>query len=163
MQLVFALLLIVPFQATLAGGDHGHGHAHDHPAHAATQAGRPGDPRAVSRTIEITMHDNMRFVPDHVRVGAGETVRFRIRNQGRLRHEFVLGTEAELQAHARQMRARPAMRHDDPGSVSLAPGRAGEIVWRFDQPGAARYACLIPGHAEAGMVGTVEVVSTEGT
>lgn len=41
--------------------------------------------------------------------------------------------------------------------VSLDPGQRGGIVWRFDKAGTADFACLVPGHLEAGMVGKIQV------
>ncbi|MBP6599957.1 MAG: hypothetical protein KA216_11010, partial [Giesbergeria sp.] len=34
----------------------------------------------------------------------------------------------------------------------------GDIVWRFNRPGSFDFACLIPGHSEAGMKGTITVL-----
>lgn len=123
----------------------------------ASMAGKPGDPAQVSRTVKVTMDDSMRFDPGTLNVKAGETVRFFIVNQGRLPHEMVIGTADELTTHAQQMRAMPDMKHEDPSMIRLAPGQRGGIVWRFDQAGTVSYACLVPGHMEAGMVGRVEV------
>jgi uncharacterized cupredoxin-like copper-binding protein len=37
------------------------------------------------------------------------------------------------------------------------PGQAGQIVWHFNRPGEFQFACLIAGHYQAGMEGTVRV------
>jgi len=121
------------------------------------RAGRPGDPAKVSRTIEVTMDDNMRFTPDRIQVKAGETVRFFVRNTGKLQHEFVLGSMAELKEHAAMMRAMPDMKHAEPNMVTLGAGKLGGLVWQFDQAGMVDFACLVPGHLEAGMAGRIEV------
>ena len=154
----------------LASGDHAGGHGkddsqmmHGHAMHGmhkdthATAAGRPGDPDRVSRTIEITMDDAMRFDPDRIQVQAGETVRLFVRNIGMLQHELVIGTMAELQEHADMMRAMPDMRHDEPNMTAPGPGQVGGMVWKFDEPGTFDFACLVPGHLEAGMAGKIEV------
>jgi len=124
--------------------------------HAST-AGRPGDPAKVSRTIEVSMDDSMRFAPDKISVKAGETIRFFVRNRGKLRHEMVIGTMDDLKQHAQEMRKMPDMKHAEPNMTSLAPGQRGGIVWQFDKPGTVDFACLVPGHMEAGMLGKVEV------
>jgi len=49
------------------------------------------------------------------------------------------------------------MQHAEPNTITLAPGQRGGIVWQSDKPGAVDFACLVPGHMEAGMVGKVEV------
>jgi len=40
----------------------------------------------------------------------------------------------------------------------VAPGKTGEIVWTFNRAGEFDFACLIPGHYDAGMVGKIKVV-----
>ena len=120
--------------------------------------GIAGDARAVSRTIEVTMTDQMRFVPDYIEVRQGETLRLVHRNRGKLMHEFVIGTRKELDAHAELMKRFPGMEHDEPYMAHVAPGKTGEIVWTFNRAGEFDFACLIPGHYEAGMVGRIKVV-----
>jgi hypothetical protein len=41
------------------------------------------------------MADNMRFTPERIEVRQGETVKFVVRNTGKVMHEFVIGTKAE--------------------------------------------------------------------
>lgn len=45
------------------------------------------------------MLDSMRYKPAQVTVKKGETIRFIVKNAGKIRHELVLGTEKELQEH----------------------------------------------------------------
>jgi len=160
----------------MAGGNHadGHGvsggqamtHHHEHTAHTRgdtdhdrheNDAGRPGNPDRVTRTVTVSMDDRMRFTPDKLDFKAGETVRFQLRNDGRIRHEMVIGSLGELKEHAAMMRTNPAMQHAEPNMISLAPGERGELVWQFDQAGTFEFACLVPGHLEAGMTGKVRV------
>ena len=103
------------------------------------------------------MDDRMRFEPAYIEVKAGETVRFRVRNDGQLPHEMVIGTLDELQAHAEQMRDMPGMPHDEPNAVTLDAGQQGDLLWHFSQPATLDFACLIAGHLEAGMKGSIEV------
>ena len=124
--------------------------------HAAT-VGRPGDPDKVTTAIEVEMNDDMRFRPDFIEVKRGETVKFVVKNAGKTKHELVLGTIGELKAHAVLMRKFPEMEHDDPNQVSVEPGKTGELIWQFTQPGRFYFACLVPGHFEAGMVGKILV------
>ena len=119
--------------------------------------GRPGVAKDAARSVAIHMTDAMRFDPASMAVKQGETLRLRIHNDGKLPHEFVLGTKAEIAEHAEMMRQMPNMIHTDPNSVRVAPGQDGEIIWKFDQAGKFLYACLIPGHWEAGMQGSVTV------
>jgi len=119
--------------------------------------GREGDPRRVTRTVQLAMADTMRFTPADVTVKKGETIRFVVRNNGKVLHEMVLGTVDELKEHAALMRKFPGMEHAEPHMAHVKPSTAGEIVWQFTKPGEFQFACLIPGHFEAGMVGKVTV------
>jgi uncharacterized cupredoxin-like copper-binding protein len=118
--------------------------------------GIAGDARK-ARTIEIRMGDDMRFAPDHIEVRQGETIRFVVRNAGQVLHEMVIGTPEELRQHAALMKKFPGMEHDEPFMSHVPPARRGEIVWNFNRPGTFQFACLIPGHFEAGMTGTLVV------
>ena len=149
--------------AVLAWGAHAHeGAAHPAPGPVVKEQkpwGIAGDAKAARRTIDIVMTDNMRFSPDRLEVREGETVRLRVRNAGQLMHELVIGTREELQAHAELMRRFPDMEHDEPYMTHVKPGARGELVWNFNRPGEFEFACLIAGHFEAGMVGTVKVIA----
>ena len=171
MKKTLAILILGTLPAlALASGDHAGGHNMD--GHMMMQghdmsgmrmdahdsmAGRPGDPAKVSRTIEVTLDDSMRFTPDKIDVKAGETIRFFVRNAGKIQHEMVLGTLDELKEHAEMMKKMPGMQHAEPNMITLKPGQRGGIVWQFDKPGKVDFACLVPGHMEAGMVGKVMV------
>jgi uncharacterized cupredoxin-like copper-binding protein len=122
-----------------------------------TPFGQEGDPSKVSRIIQVGMADTMRFTPAALNVKRGETVRFVVHNDGRLLHEMVLGTPQALKEHAELMRKFPGMEHADANMAHVQPGKAGEIVWQFTKAGAFEFACLQPGHFEAGMVAKVVV------
>lgn len=134
----------------------------DNPIMAPESAfGRQGITRGVTRTLDITMSDAMRFAPDRLEVKQGETVRLRIRNAGKLPHEFVLGTQADIAKHAGMMSKHPGMAHATANSVQVAPGQSGEIIWEFTKPGQFSFVCLTPGHREAGMQGIVVVSASQ--
>ncbi|MGA6994115.1 MAG: cupredoxin family protein [Candidatus Deferrimicrobiaceae bacterium] len=138
-----------------------HGYGHRSAEGHAAAIGMPGNPGDVTRSIEVEMSDAMRFKPDSISVKRGETIRFIVRNTGNLEHEMVLGTIDELKEHAERMRKSPEMEHDDPNMVSVEPGNTGEMIWQFTRDGKVDFACLEPGHLEAGMVGKI-VVGHEG-
>jgi uncharacterized cupredoxin-like copper-binding protein len=131
------------------------------PMHAAVAEqkdwGIASTARQVQRTITLNMTDAMRFTPDRIEVRQGETVRLRVRNSGRVMHELVIGTPQELAAHAEMMRKHPGMEHDEPYMTHVAPGKTGEIIWTFNRAGEFEFACLIAGHFQAGMKGTITV------
>ena len=122
-----------------------------------TAFGREGDPSKATKTIRLDMSDAMRFTPAGITVRRGQTVRLVATNKGQVLHEMVLGTADELKKHAEMMKKFPGMEHDEPHMAHVKPGKSGEIVWQFTQAGVFQFACLIPGHFEAGMVGKVTV------
>ena len=124
--------------------------------------GREGDPAKATRTIEVDMSDAMRFLPAELRVKRGETVRFAVRNTGKVMHEMVLGTREELERHAEMMRKHPGMEHDAPYMAHVAPGKTQVMAWTFDREGTFMYGCLIPGHWESGMKGSIVVSGIAG-
>ena len=103
----------------------------------------------------------MRFTPSQVEVKQGETIRFVVKNTGKLKHEFNLGTDKDLKAHAEVMKKFPEMEHDEPNIASVAPGSTGEVIWQFTKAGNVSFACLHPGHFDAGMRGQVKVSAAE--
>jgi len=119
--------------------------------------GREGDPKKVTRTIEVDMSDSMRYSPSQLTIRQGETVRFRLNNSGKVMHEVVLGTMHELKQHAELMKKHPAMEHEEPYMAHVAAGKRETMVWQFNRAGEFYYGCLIPGHFEAGMVGKITV------
>jgi len=151
-------LLLAPLAWPLAA--QGHGPAGHRPAGPAEQQawGIAGEPRAVRRTVDVTMHDTMRFTPDRLRVAFDETLRLRVRNAGRVMHELVIGDRAALDEHAELMVRFPNMAHDEPWMAHVEPGATGTLVWRFNRRGTFHFACLIAGHYSAGMIGRIDVV-----
>ena len=141
--------LLAAFAAQAAGT-----HAGGHDAQAI---GAPGVAAKVTRTINVDMTDDMRFSAPKIEAKQGETIRFIVKNSGKVKHEMVLGSEKELKEHYEVMKKNPEMEHEDPNMVSLAPGKSGEIVWQFTKAGRVDFACLQPGHYDAGMKGLVNV------
>ena len=139
--------------------------AHTEKPHADKKAGPKeqqdwgiaGDAKDVRRTIDCRMLDTMRFSPDRVEARLDETIRFSVRNTGRVMHEFVIGTREENAAHYELMKKFPNMEHDEPWMAHVSPGQRGEIVWKFNREGEFEFACLIAGHYEAGMRGRIVV------
>lgn len=154
-----ALLAIHP---AFAHGEKDHGKNAGVVKKEQTDWGIAGDAKAVKRTISIKMTDNMRFSPDKIEVKLGETVRFVVSNDGKMMHEFVIGTKKELDAHAVQMMKFPNMEHDEPYMAHVKPQSKGEIIWTFNKAGDFDFACLIAGHYQAGMVGKIKVVASKG-
>ena len=176
------LVLLASAGVAIAAGDHGgHGLA-NHP-----EIGAPGDPAAVTETIEVTMNDNY-FEPETIAVPAGSTVRFVVTNAGGLLHEFNLGVAAMHGAMQDEMAMMmdhgmisdvskhhdmTTMNHDQmggmdmdemmammeghPNRVLVEPGATEELVWTFKEAVDLEFACTIPGRYDSGMVGSIKV------
>ncbi len=156
---LFAMGLIAIGSVAFAHGNEDHDKkagASSHEGHASA-LGKPGDAKKVSRIVEITMSDAMRFSPASVAVKRNETIRFVLKNEGKLKHEMVLGTIQELKEHAALMLKFPEMEHADPNQASVEAGKTGELIWQFTKAGTFDFACLQAGHYEAGMKGQVMV------
>lgn len=158
-----------------SAGSHDGGHG------AKKNIGIPGKASEAMQTIEIKMLDNY-YEPESISVKQGETVRFIIKNDGEFVHEFNIGTAAMHTAHQEEMMTMfehgvleadkinydmmkmdmgngKTMEHNDPNSVLLEPGKSGEIVWKFTKAGKIEFACNIPGHYDAGMMGKIKFKS----
>jgi uncharacterized cupredoxin-like copper-binding protein len=123
-------------------------------------AGEPGNPKKPARIVQVVMRDGdgkMWFIPDRIKARKGEQVRFILRNSGAIKHEFVLASVKENHEHAEMMKKNSDMTHHDPNAKSVEPGKTAEMIWRFNKSGTFEFACLIPGHREAGMHGVVVV------
>ena len=159
MKPIFRTIALAAMTASAAAGAWATGnHAGGHEAGEAI--GKPSVAAKATRTVQVDMADSMRFTPANISVKQGETVRFVIKNSGQVKHELVLGTEKGLKEHYEVMKKNPEMEHDDPNMVALAPGKSGEVVWQFTKAGKVDFACLQPGHYDAGMKGAVNVTKT---
>ncbi|NNJ14656.1 cupredoxin family protein [Pseudomonas putida CSV86] len=132
--------------------------------------GQPAPAAKATRTVEVTLGD-MYFEPRTLEVKAGETVRFIVINKGQVAHEFNLGDTAMHAAHQKEMLAMAQMdhskmghgdmnhgvQHDDPNTVLVQPGQRGELTWTFSNSAPIEFACNVPGHYQAGMVGTLNI------
>ncbi len=157
--LLFALLL-VPGAASSHGDEkHATKPRIDYSRAEETPFGRAADPEKAKRVV-VHMSDEMRFTPSEIVVRRGDIVRFEVSNAGKVMHEMVLGTKKELAEHSELMKKFPDMEHDEPHMLHVAPGKSGRMGWQFTKAGEFYFACLIPGHYEAGMVG--RIVVTEG-
>lgn len=165
-------LIAAGFAAVLlAGAAYATGtHKHSHEEKTATEShghgdamaiGRAGDMAKASRTIAIAMLEkddgSMVFEPAVIQVTKGETLRLSFSNKGDNAHEFVMDEHMAIMDHKKAMERFPEMEHADPNAIHLEPGQSGEIIWTFTNPGSFEFACLIPGHFEAGMKGALTV------
>lgn len=130
---------------------HGEGH-HSMGHHGGSKAGKPGKEKHVDRVVHVEANDQMRFEHEKLQVKPGETIKFVVHNQGKIAHEFALGTKDEHHAHGQMMMKHPGMHHEEGGAaITLQPGETKELIWTFHHAEDVQVACNIPGHYAAGM------------
>jgi uncharacterized cupredoxin-like copper-binding protein len=130
-----------------------------HSEHAFA-AGEPGDPKKPFRVVEIAMTDGpgtMAYKPERIEVRKGEQIKLRLKNIGMVDHEFLIDSFENNAKHKKEMEKNPEMEHDEPNGARVKPDATAEILWRFTKAGTFEFACLIPGHYETGMKGTIVV------
>lgn len=155
--LTFAAIALGSGAVFAHGDEHAAARTFDASKVEATDFGQEGNPKSVTRTIKVDMADTMRFTPADVSVKRGETIKFVAHNDGKVLHEMVLGTAQAIKEHSELMKKFPQMEHADANMAHVKPGANGEMVWQFTKAGEFQFACLQPGHFEAGMVGKVTV------
>ena len=160
--------LTLLFASAILTGAAGLASAHGDAAHVKKEMplkmeqkpwGIGGTAKAVTRTVSVSMSDAMRFSPEKMDVKQGDTLKFLLKNDGKVLHEFVIGTQKDLDEHAALMVRFPNMEHEEPYMAHVAPGSTGTIIWTFNKAGSFDFACLIAGHYQAGMVGKITVVA----
>lgn len=154
-----ALLLAFGAPAAMASGDHDDSHGHGLDEFDFGAAAPEAEP---DRTIEITAYDTMEFEPGNVSVEPGEVVRFEVRNVGKVQHSFTLGSPEYQQAHEEEMQDMSMEMmadhmKDEPNGIVIQPGETGTLTWRFEEGGPIQFACHIPGHYPAGMMGELRM------
>lgn len=130
------------------GDEHG-GHGE------ATSYGAPASPEDADRKVKVAAHDDFSYDPESIEVEEGEVVTFVVTNGGKIAHEFVLGDDSAHKSHAEEM--ADGHGNHGAGALSLDPGETGELTWHFSEAGEYSFACHLPGHYEAGMVGSITV------
>lgn len=106
------------------------------------------------QTVAVTMRYS-RFIPSHVVVRPGTTVRFVITNEDPISHEFILGDTGVQERHETGTDPEHGA---IPGEVTVPPGAAAETTYTFSKPGMLLIGCHAPGHYAYGMRGLVQVV-----
>lgn len=146
-----ALVIAASLYALSYFNEHG-GDGHDHGNTAQVVA-------PAMKEVRIVVDDTMRFTPAIWEAQAGEPIRIILLNKGKVDHELVIGTEKEIIAHAKEMASPGAKGHHHTNEISAKPGQQAELIWTFKEPGQYAMACFEPGHYEAGMKGSINVVA----
>lgn len=102
----------------------------------ACQVGPTPKEKKTAKEIEVT-EDEFKITPDRITVKKGETVTFKVKNDGTLFHTFTL--------------------EDLNKEVQVDSGDTEELNVAFDQTGTFKFICTVNAHAEKGMTGEVVV------
>jgi uncharacterized cupredoxin-like copper-binding protein len=100
------------------------------------------------RLVEVSMDDQLKFMPVAIGVSPGESVRFLLTNNGTATHEFAVGPKEMVDND--NVDGVHALEADEILSHSLKV-----LDYTFDGTGPYGFACHEPGHFEAGMKGDI--------
>lgn len=123
--------------------------------------GEPADASAAERIIDVSTLDTFRFTPDPITVKVGETVTFRVTNDGNVPHDVVLDDQEGQDAHEAEMAEMVAGGNmtmaDEENGFALLAGESKALTWTFTEAGTVFLGCHQPGHYAAGMIASVIV------
>lgn len=162
-QLLRYLLLVVVIglvAAACSSGDTTDTTMHMDDGHNHFSFGEPALAAEATRVIEISANDNFRFDPETIMVAAGDVVTFKVTNDGKIPHDFVLGDAAVQDQHEEDMMNMTdddSMSHEEPNAFVVDPGETREMTWRMTMAGEILMGCHQPGHYVSGMKGTIEI------
>lgn len=172
---IFISIFLLSFTLLIYGAgtdshmhDHKQGEEDNQGNHHVFTFGLAGDLENADRTIEVVMTDN-KYDLASLNVKAGETIYFKIKNEGQQIHEFTLATtdmhnqhQAEMlnhisSGHMTMTDKGHSGAHDHDNSLLLNPGEESELIWMFAATDYLEFACNVPGHYQSGMVGKISV------
>ncbi len=121
--------------------------------------------------IVINMRtENFKFLPETITVKVGQTIRLHLENNDPVLHDYtadepefvVLEVSGAVHTDHEEASHEDADEHDSGAQVSLQPlhiaaeaNDHGELVFQATEAGEYEFYCSVPGHREAGMVGTI--------
>jgi uncharacterized cupredoxin-like copper-binding protein len=91
-----------------------------------------------AQQVTMTLGNSMHFAPSSLVFRAGQPVELTLRNGGGIPHDFTLADGA----------SRPV-------KIEAQGGQTARGTFTIDTPGTYAFVCSVPGHAAAGMRGTI--------
>ena len=105
------------------------------------------------RTIEVVIEHSL-FVPGTLHVEPGETVRFVVRNNDPIDHEFLIGDEEVQRVHEKGTEAHHRAK---PGEISVPAEATRSTTYTFGLEGYTLFGCHLPQHYDYGMKGSITI------
>jgi uncharacterized cupredoxin-like copper-binding protein len=129
-----AVGLVLLFGLATCGGDDDDGEGGTQPG----QVEQPAQPAEDSQTVSEVSMSEFKFDPSSISAAAGSTLT--VRNEGSTDHDLRLRQDGE----------------DVGGTEVFGPGQSEELRLDF-KPGSYEMFCSVPGHEDAGMVGSFAI------
>lgn len=108
-----------------------------------------------SNTINVEITD-FAFTPNHFSIPAGEQITLHVTHNGLVEHDFVimkLGTDVGGHFDEEDL-------VNVYWQVKIQPGESPTVTFTVpSEPGIYQIVCAMPGHVEAGMIGSLEVTA----
>lgn len=105
------------------------------PTSATTTAGSAA---VEAQSVTLTVGNGMSFDPSSFAVPAGQPVQLTLENEGQMPHDFTLAEGV-----------------NQPVKITAAGGQTATGTFTISKPGTYSFECSMPGHAGAGMRGTI--------
>ncbi|EOX1770773.1 cupredoxin family protein [Vibrio cholerae] len=122
-----------------------------------SDVGMPAPGAKANKVVHVILSDDMKITfKQDVTIEPNDVVQFVVMNTGKIDHEFSIGSAVEQLKHREMMRQMGNHEHDSGSTVTVKPGKTKEL-WHFQGDNKVEFACNIPGHAEAGMVKSIEL------
>ncbi|MBE4573285.1 copper-binding protein [Vibrio navarrensis] len=123
-----------------------------------SDVGMPAKGAKPDKVVHVILSDDMKITfKKEVTIEPNDVVQFVVMNTGKIDHEFSIGSAAEQLKHREMMKQMGNHTHDSGSTVTVQPGKAKQLLWHFHGDNKVEFACNIPGHAEAGMVKSIEL------
>lgn len=124
-----------------------------------SEVGMPAKGAKPDKVVHVILADDMSITfKKEVEIEPNDVVQFVVMNTGKIDHEFSIGSMSEQIKHREMMKKMTSGHaHDSGSTVTVKPGKAKQLVWHFHGDNNIEFACNIPGHAEAGMVKSIEI------
>ncbi|PSW28255.1 copper-binding protein [Photobacterium phosphoreum] len=118
-----------------------------------SDVGMPAAGSKPDKVAYVILSDDMQITfKQPVDIKPNDVVQFVVINQGKMAHEFSIGSPQEQAQYRKMTKDHQA---DNGNTVTIAPGKAKQVLWHFHGSNKVELACNMAGHADAGMAKTI--------